>query len=220
MSAPGKFDSWENDLETVAGRSSAENESETEAFLDQKSSFVAIQDMARTDEGDCPFCRRNPFWKKLSAWCRSSNRCKHGRRSIREYNENSRPIRKRRTSICTIILGFLTMLLALLYVPKLISHSRFTDSTVSAVYITSSQFSLALGRCYGIPISTNSFPIGENQDSPAKAYQDIRQTSHVIYCPYLVILTMTTGGAYLSFRPSTMVVPVWKRMYGCLARNC
>lgn len=130
MNAPGKFDSWENDVETVAGRSSAETGSESEAFLDQKTPFVSLQDMARQgdlEEGDCPFCRRKPFWKKLSAWRRNSKGCKHDRRSIREYNENSKPIRKRRTRKCTIFFGFLTILFALLYVQEINSLLHFTN---------------------------------------------------------------------------------------------
>ncbi|TID18997.1 PLC-like phosphodiesterase [Venturia nashicola] len=116
MNPPAKLDSWENDVETVAGQSSAESESESEAFLDQKKTFVSVHAMDRIgdwDEGDCPVSRRKPFWEKWSVWRSSSRRCKHDRRSKREYNENSRPIRKRRTSTCTIFLAFLTILLAL-----------------------------------------------------------------------------------------------------------
>ncbi|QDS77265.1 hypothetical protein FKW77_003718 [Venturia effusa] len=116
MSAPDKFASWEHDVETVARRSSAETESESEAFLEQKTPFVSMQDMAQAgglDNGDCPFCRRKSFWKKLFAWRRTSKGCKHDGRSIRQYNGNSRPIRKRRTRKCTIFLGFMTILFAL-----------------------------------------------------------------------------------------------------------
>jgi hypothetical protein len=225
MRALDKFASWENDVETVASRSSTESESDE--FLNQKAPFLSIQDMDQLndlDNGDCPFCRRKPFWKRQFSsrlWKGDSTGCKHDRRSIREYNQTTSPIQRRqRTRRCTIVFGILTLLFALLYVnyPELclnFTNMYFTSAACTML----SQFLLALGHCYGIQTSTNSFSIGENQDSQAKECQDIPQISHVTYYQYPVIPITTIGDKYRSSLLSTTAAQVWKQMSGSSVKS-
>jgi hypothetical protein len=139
MGAPNNSSSWENDVEVVASRSSSSTESESEQFLNQKTPFLSIQDMDQldsTNEEDCPFCRRKPFWNKSLPRRFWKARCKHDRRSIREYNDTTSPVRiRRRTRRCTICFAGLTLIFALLYVnhpniyldPTNTSHQRLVQ---------------------------------------------------------------------------------------------